>query len=82
MYEDDCIIFGSPEPKAHWWAYSIGMDPLYVVRLSTFSNIFSSEGTGPIEAKFYVEALWVGGTKIPSNGQGHMTKMAAIRDEP
>ena len=32
----------------------------------------------PVEAKFYVEALWVGGTKVPSNGRGHMTKMAAM----
>ena len=71
-------IFSSPEPKAHLWAYSIGRRPSSVVRLSTFSNIFSSDGTGPIEAKFYVEALWVGGTKIPSNGHGHMTKMAAM----
>ena len=40
-------------------------------------NIFkhlSSEVTGPVEAKTYVEYLWVGGT----NGHGHMTKMAAI----
>ena len=39
---------------------------------------FMSEATGPIEAKLYVEALWVGGTKVPSNGHGHMTKMAAM----
>ena len=41
-------------------------------------NIFSSEATGSVEAKFYVAALWVGGTKVPSNGLGHMTKMAAM----
>ena len=45
--------------------------------LSTFSNIFS-ETTGPIEAKFHVEPPLDGGTKIYSNGLGHMTKMAAI----
>ena len=46
--------------------------------MSTFSNIFSSETTGPIEAKFYVEASWDGGTKVCSNGPGHMTKMASM----
>ena len=44
--------------------------------LSTFSNIFSSKTTGPIEAKF-MEPPWVGGTKVCSNGPGHMAKMAA-----
>ena len=39
-------------------------------------DIFSSEAGGPIEAKFYLEALRVGGTT--SNGRGHMTKMAAM----
>ena len=45
--------------------------------LSTFSNMFS-ETTGPIEAKFHVEPPWDGGTKVSSNGLGHMTKMAAM----
>ena len=45
--------------------------------MSTFSIIFSSETTGPIEAKFHVEPPWNGGTKVCSNGPGHMTKMAA-----
>ena len=44
----------------------------------TFSNIFSSETTGPIEAKFHVEPPWDGGTKVCSNGTCHMTKMAAM----
>ena len=51
---------------------------MYVCVLSTFSNIISSETTGPIEAKFHVEPFWVGGTKVCSNGLGHMTKMAAM----
>ena len=34
-------------------------------------NIFSSETTGPIEAKFHMESPC-------SNGPGHMTKMAAM----
>ena len=46
--------------------------------LSTFSNVFSSETTGPIEAKFHLESPWDGGTKVCSNGPGLMTKMAAI----
>ena len=43
-----------------------------------FSNIFSSETTLPIKAKFYVEPPWEGGMKVYINGQGHMTKMAAM----
>ena len=46
--------------------------------LSTFSNIFSLETTGPIEAKFHVEPPWDGVTKVYSNSPGHMTKMAAM----
>ena len=46
------------------------------IYVSTFSNI-SSETTVPIEAKFHVEPPWDGGTKVCSNGPGHMTKMAA-----
>ena len=46
--------------------------------LSTFSNISSSETTRPTEAKFYVEPPWDGGTKLCSNGPGHMTKMATM----
>ena len=32
----------------------------------------------PIEVKFHVAPQWNGGTKICSNGPGHMTKMAAM----
>ena len=46
--------------------------------MSTFSNIFSSENTGPIEVKFHVEPPWDGGTKVCSNGPVHMTNMAAM----
>ena len=41
-------------------------------------NILSSETTGPIKVKFHLQLLWDGGTKICSNGPGHMTKMAAM----
>ena len=44
----------------------------------TFSNFFSLETARPIEAKFHVDHPWDGGTKIYSNGPGHMTKMAAM----
>ena len=43
---------------------------------STFSNFFSLETAGPIEAKFHVERQWDGGRKEYSNGPGHMTGMA------
>ena len=45
---------------------------------SVFSNFFFLETAFPIEAKFYVEPPWNGGTKVCSNGLGHMTKMAAM----
>ena len=49
-----------------------------VCRLSTFSNIFSSEIPRPIEVKFVVEHPWDARTKVCSRGPGHMTKMAAM----
>ena len=44
---------------------------------SQCSNIFFSETAWPIEAKFFVEPPWVGGTIFCSRHLGHMTKMAA-----
>ena len=32
----------------------------------------------PIRSKFHVEPHWDRGTKVYSNGPGHMTKMAAM----
>ena len=49
-----------------------------VRRLSTISNIFSSETAWPIKAKFYVEPRWEGGMKVYINDLDHMTKMAAM----
>ena len=49
-----------------------------VRRPFTISNVFSSETTWPIEAKFYVQPPWQGGKKVYINGPGHMTKMAAM----
>ena len=45
---------------------------------SIFLNFFSSITTWPIEAKFYMEPAWDGGTKAYSNGPGHMTKVATM----
>ena len=53
------------------------MTPVSIQRPSTFSNI-SSETTGPIELKFQMETPEDGGTKVNSNGPGHITKMAAM----
>ena len=54
----------------------ISMTPAFIVSPSTFSNIFSSKTTGPIELKFHIETPWDAGTKVCSNGPGHMIKMA------
>ena len=51
---------------------------MYMCVFTTFSNIFSSETTGPIEVKFQVTPPFDGGTEIYSNDPGHMTKMAAM----
>ena len=47
-----------------------------VRRLSKILNIISSETARPIEAKFYVEPPWEGGTKVYINGPGHMTTLS------
>ena len=46
--------------------------------LSYLSKIFASETTLPIKAKIYAESSWEGGTKLCTNGPGHMTKIAAM----
>ena len=71
------LIFSSPEPKAHWWAYRIGRPPPSVCRPHSL-NIFSSETAWPIKVKFHMEPPWDGGRKVCSNGPGHMSKMAAM----
>ena len=69
-----------------WLAYRIGR-PLssvvcrtsyIVVRRPHSLKIFSSETNGPIKVKFHMELLWDRGTKVCSNGPGHLTKMAAM----
>ena len=54
------------------------MSYIVVVRRPHSLNIFSSETTRPIKVKFHMELLLDGGTKICSNGPGHMIKMAAM----
>ena len=48
------------------------------VCMSAFSNIFSSETTEPIEAKFHNGASLGWRNKSLLNGPGHLTKMAAM----
>ena len=45
---------------------------------SIFLNFFSLIITKPIEAKCHMEPPRDGGTKVCSNGPGHMTKMAIM----
>ena len=45
---------------------------------STFSNFFFLETARPIEAKFQVKPPLGWGTKVCSNGPGHLTSMAAM----
>ena len=75
-------LVSSPEPLGSQGELIVypcsGIHLSSVRRLSTISNIFSSETTWPIEAKFYLEPPWEGGTKVCINGPGHMTKMAAM----
>ena len=75
-------LISSPEPSGSQGELIVypcsGVRPSSVRRPSTISNIFSSETTWPIKAKFYVEPPWEGGTKVCINGPGHMTKMAAM----
>ena len=63
-------------------AYRIGRSPSSICLSSVCRphslNIFSSETTWPIEAKFHMKFPWDAGTKIYSNDPGHMTKMAVM----
>ena len=73
-------IFSSPEPKASGeltgWEGSVVR--LSVRRLSTISNDFFSESTGPIATKFHIQPPGPLGKKSCSNGLGHMTNMAPM----
>ena len=69
------IIYAGSIVRLSGPSSSIRCRPSVVVCRPHSSNI--SETTRPIEAKFYMELPWVGGTKVCSEGLGHMTKMAA-----
>ena len=74
-------FFSSPEPKAHWWAYRIVRPLSYVFHLSVcrpHSFNISSETAWPVKVQFHMEPPLNGGTKVYSNGPGHMTKMATM----
>ena len=49
-----------------------------MICLSTFLKDFSSENTGPISIKFYMQPLGKGGKKIYIFYPGHITKMATL----
>ena len=63
-------IFSSPEPKAHWRAYRIGRPPS-----STLFKYLRNPLANQSQISY---SPWDGGTKVCSNGPGHMTKMAAM----
>ena len=67
-------IFSSPEPLGSLVSLQYSHGPSSVG--PPFSKIFSKTA-GPIEAKFHMEPQWDGGTKVCSQGLGHMTKVAA-----
>ena len=54
------------------------LKPSFMFQHFQTSNFFSWKTARPIEAKFHLEPQWDRGTKICSNGLGHMTKMATM----
>ena len=72
------LYFSSPELLGQRRAYSIDRLPRPSdVRRPHSSNIFSSETTGIIKAKFHIEPQWVGRTKVSSPHLDRMTRMTA-----
>ena len=80
------LFFSSPEPSGSQSALIVY--PYYGVRCCRCRcrhrrrrqqclNV-SSETALPINAKFYVEPPWEGGTNVCINDPGHMTKMVAM----
>ena len=51
---------------------------IYMYMTIIFKQLFFSETAQPIKAKLHMEHPWEGGMKVYINGQGHMTKMAAM----
>ena len=77
-FDNSC--FSSPEPlgsQGELIVYPLSRRPSVVYRPSVVHH-FQRSTTWPIRAKFYVEHLWEGGTKVYINSLVHMTKMAAM----
>ena len=62
-------LFSPPEPSGSQDELKVYTCSLY--RLLTIFKVFSSETAGPIKAKFHVEPLRAGGTKVFINVPGH-----------
>ena len=58
-----------PAPGVTYFTYSYRENSL---------NVFSSETTSPIKAKFHMDPQWIRGTEVYSPRLGHMAKMAAM----
>ena len=76
MLRVGCVI-SSPEPSGSQ-VELIVYPSSSSLALSTISNIFFSEATWPIKAKFYVEPPWEVATKVYINGPGHMAKITTM----
>ena len=65
------LLFSSPEPKAHWWAYRIGRPPSSVCLSSTlFKHLLLRIHWADWSQISYGVSM---GTKVCSNYPGHMT---------
>ena len=73
------MIFSSPEPKAHWWAYRVGRPPSSVWLSSTHFKIFSSETwLGRFKPNFIWSLHWMGEWKFVQTVLVTWPKMAAM----
>ena len=61
-----------------WYTVFTSIRSSISVRRPHSLNIFSSETTGPIKAKFHMASPCDGGMKVCSNGPGQMTKLATM----
>ena len=70
------LLVSSPEPKAHWWAFTCSIDRHpSSVRRQHFQTSSPQKSLGQLKPNF----MWsLGRTKCPSNGLDHITKMATM----
>ena len=65
-----------------WWVVCPCPGAIYmyisIIMKHLLFNFISPETAWPIKAKLHMEHTWEGGKKVYINGQGHMTKMAAM----